>query len=59
MASLNIGPYGEINVDKSKILEFVRTIEGEVIPRGPVGRRSVFTTPKGRIINMDLEGLPL
>jgi len=37
----------------------VRTAEGEVIPRGPIGKRSIYTTPKGRIINLDLEGLPV
>lgn len=47
------------NQAAAKVLEFVRTIEGEVIPRGPIGKRSVFTTPKGRIINLDLEGLPV
>ena len=41
------------------VLEFVRTADGEIIPRGPIGDRSVYTTPKGRIINMDLEGLPV
>ena len=46
-------------VEQQKYLEYVRTADGEVIPRGPVGERSVFTTPMGRIINMDAEGLPV
>ena len=25
--------------------EYVRTTEGEIIPRGPIGERSVTTTP--------------
>ncbi len=41
------------------IVEHVRTEEGELIPRGPIGERSVYTTPRGRIINMDTDGLPL
>lgn len=45
--------------EKPKVKEYVKTAEGEIIPRGPIGERSVFTTPKGRIINMDMEGLPV
>lgn len=40
-------------------IDFVKTDEGELIPRGAIGQRSVTTTPKGRIINMDSEGFPL
>ncbi len=43
----------------TRIVEHVRTEEGEIIPRGPIGERSVYTTPRGRIINMDTDGLPL
>ncbi len=43
----------------TRIVEHVRTEEGELIPRGPIGERSVYTTPRGRIINMDTDGLPL
>ena len=39
--------------------EYVRTTEGEIIPRGPIGERSVTTTPLGNIINFDAEGLPI
>ena len=39
--------------------EYVKTNEGEIIPRGPVGERSVATTPEGNIINFDSEGLPI
>lgn len=59
------GPKGEIGTapvqeaNEQQEKEFVRTTEGEVIPRGPIGQRSVYTTPKGRIINFDLEGLPI
>ena len=42
-----------------KVTEYVRTADGELIPRGPIGERSVYTTPKGRIINLDMEGLPV
>ena len=42
-----------------QVKEYVKTAEGEIIPRGPIGKRSVYTTPKGRIINMDMEGLPI
>ena len=38
--------------------EFVTTLDGELLPRGPIGKRSVVTSPKGNIINMDKEGLP-
>jgi len=59
------GPKGEIitapvqEANEQQEKEFVVTKEGEIIPRGPIGQRSVFTTPKGRIINFDLEGLPV
>ena len=46
-------------VEDQKYLEYVTTADGEVIPRGPIGERSVYTTPSGRIINMDAEGLPV
>ena len=39
--------------------EYVRTAEGEIIPRGPIGERSITTTPQGNIINFDTEGLPI
>ena len=39
--------------------EYVWTADKELIPRGPIGQRSTYTTPKGRIINLDLEGLPM
>ena len=50
---------GNAAIEEGEYLEFVTTADGEVIPRGPVGERSVYTTPKGIIINMDLEGLPV
>ena len=40
-------------------VEYVWTSEGELIPRGPIGQRSVVTSPMGRIINLDTEGLPV
>jgi len=45
--------------EKPRVKEYVKTKEGEIIPRGPIGERSVFTTPTGRIINLDMEGLPV
>ena len=39
--------------------EYVKTAEGEIIPRGPIGERSIATTPQGNIINFDTEGLPI
>ena len=42
-----------------KYVEYVRTEEGELIPRGPIGKRTVVTTPKGTIINLNTEGLPV
>ncbi len=59
------GPKGEIKVatiteaTEPQGEEYVETAEGEIIPRGPIGQRSVYITPKGRIINLDLEGLPV
>ena len=37
----------------------MRTSDGELIPRGPVGKRSVYVTYAGNIINLDTEGLPV
>ena len=37
----------------------MRTHDGQIVPRGPLGKYSTFTTPMGAIIHMDKNGMPI
>lgn len=46
-------------VQASPTGEYVRTHDGQIVPRGPLGEYSLYTTPMGAIIHLDKNGLPI